>query len=49
MRSIRYGSRFLDECLRNNDSYRFFRRLSDLIVTGPTRTNVMDLHVILVK
>lgn len=47
MRAIRYGSGFLDECLANNDSYRFFQRLTDLIITGPTRTNVMDLHVIL--
>ena len=29
--------------LRNNDSYHFFESLGDLIKTGPTRTNVMDL------
>jgi hydroxypyruvate reductase len=29
--------------LRNNDSYHFFEPLGDLIKTGPTRTNVMDL------
>jgi hydroxypyruvate reductase len=34
--------------LRNNDSYHFFERLGDLIVTGPTRTNVMDVRVVLV-
>jgi hydroxypyruvate reductase len=36
--------RYLD----NNDSYRFFDRLGDLIRTGPTDTNVGDLQVILV-
>jgi hydroxypyruvate reductase len=34
--------------LQNNDSYRFFRKLGDLIVTGPTRTNVMDMRLVLV-
>jgi hydroxypyruvate reductase len=34
--------------LENNDSYRFFAALKDLIHTGPTNTNVMDLRVILV-
>jgi len=47
-RSMKYGAQFLRESLNNNDSYLFFDRLGDLIVTGPTRTNVMDLHVILV-
>jgi glycerate 2-kinase len=48
IRSMKYGAQFLNESLTNNDSYTFFKRLGDLIVTGPTRTNVMDLHVILV-
>ena len=47
-RCIKYGARFLEESLGDNDSYTFFNRLGDLIVTGPTRTNVMDLHVVLV-
>lgn len=34
--------------LSNNDSYRFFQPLGDLLVTGPTFTNVMDLHLVLV-
>jgi glycerate 2-kinase len=46
-RSLKYGTRFLDESLAENDSYTFFKRLDDLILTGPTRTNVMDLHLIL--
>lgn len=32
----------------NNDSYPFFKALGDLIVTGPTRTNVMDLRIMLI-
>jgi hydroxypyruvate reductase len=47
-RSIKHGSRFLSRSLENNDSYSFFKRLGDLIVTGPTRTNVMDIHIMLI-
>ena len=47
-RSMKYGAQFLSESLNNNDSYSFFNRLGDLIVTGPTRTNVMDLHIVMV-
>jgi glycerate 2-kinase len=34
--------------LADNDSYHYFKSLDDLIVTGPTNTNVMDVHLILV-
>ncbi|HXZ26280.1 MAG TPA: glycerate kinase [Nitrospiria bacterium] len=34
--------------LSRHDAYGFFERLGDLIITGPTRTNVMDLHLLLV-
>ena len=34
--------------LVENDSYNFFFQLGDLIVTGPTGTNVTDLSVIIV-
>jgi len=34
--------------LAENDSYSFFERLGDLVTTGPTNTNVMDLHLILI-
>ncbi|MBL8497655.1 glycerate kinase [Nitrosomonas sp. JL21] len=34
--------------LNNNDSYAFFQRLNDLVITGPTYTNVNDYRVILV-
>lgn len=35
--------------LGENDSYTFFKKLGDLLVTGPTGTNVMDLQVILME
>ena len=34
--------------LQNNDSYRFFASLGDLISTGPTLTNVNDFRAILI-
>ena len=34
--------------LENNDAYPFFEKLGDLLMTGPTRTNVMDVRIILV-
>ena len=34
--------------LDRNDSYHFFQTLGDLLVTGPTQTNVMDLRLVLV-
>jgi hydroxypyruvate reductase len=34
--------------LADNDSYRFFQALGDLVLTGPTRTNVNDFRAILV-
>jgi hydroxypyruvate reductase len=36
--------RYLDR----NDSYRYFQPLNDLVITGPTNTNVMDVRIILV-
>ena len=33
----------------NNDSYALFDALGDLVVTGPTRTNVNDFRAILVR
>jgi hydroxypyruvate reductase len=35
--------------LRRQDSYSFFKKLDDLIVTGPTNTNVMDLRILLLS
>jgi len=34
--------------LENNDAYPFFERLGDLLMTGPTHTNVMDVRIFLV-
>ena len=34
--------------LENNDGYGFFSALNDLIVTGPSRTNVNDFRAILI-
>ena len=41
----------MDACyyLARNDSYNFFKTLSDLFKTGPTYTNVMDIRVILIN
>jgi glycerate-2-kinase len=36
-----------DKYLRDNNSYEFFKRLDDLLITGPTGTNVMDIQVII--
>ena len=36
--------RYLDA----NDSYHYFEALGDLLVTGPTNTNVMDVRILLV-
>lgn len=35
--------------LRRNDSYTFFQALGDLIVTGATRTNLMDLYLLIIS
>ena len=36
--------RYLDR----NDSYHYFQSLNDLVITGPTNTNVMDVRIFLV-
>ncbi|HWP85528.1 MAG TPA: MOFRL family protein, partial [Terriglobia bacterium] len=36
-----------DDFQRRSDSYHFFEKLGDTIVTGPTGTNVRDLRMIL--
>jgi len=37
-----------DHFLADNDSYHFFQKLGDLLITGPTNTNVMDLRILLI-
>ncbi|MDY6968360.1 MAG: glycerate kinase [Spirochaetota bacterium] len=39
----------IDKYIENNDSYHFFKALGDLIITGPTNTNVMDVRIIIVN
>jgi hydroxypyruvate reductase len=34
--------------LKRSDSYPFFAALDDLLITGPTGTNVMDIYMVLV-
>ena len=38
-----------DAMLANNDGYNYFKALQNLIITGPTRTNVNDFRAILIK
>ncbi|MBI4789936.1 MAG: glycerate kinase, partial [Chloroflexi bacterium] len=35
--------------LANNDAYHFFQALGDLIITGPTNTNVNDVIIVLLE
>jgi hydroxypyruvate reductase len=37
-----------EDYLRRNDSYHLLKSTHDLLITGPTYTNVMDLHVMLI-
>ncbi len=48
---VRARKRGLDAAafLARNDSYHFFDALSDLIRTGPTGTNVMDVRLMLTR
>jgi len=34
--------------LKNNDCYTFFKKLGDLVITGPTRTNTNDFRAIII-
>jgi hydroxypyruvate reductase len=38
----------LKDALARNDGYGFFAALGDLVITGPTRTNVNDFRAVLV-
>jgi len=35
--------------LKNNDAYHFLEKTNDLLITGPTNTNVMDVRLVLVR
>jgi glycerate 2-kinase len=47
---VRAQARGLDPraCLDANDSYSLFAALGDLVITGPTRTNVNDFRALLI-
>ena len=50
--TVKRGKRFgmdAEDYIRKNDSYNYFRRLGDLIMTGPTGTNVNDIMIIVAK
>jgi hydroxypyruvate reductase len=34
--------------LKDNDAYPFFQKLGDLLITGPTHTNVMDVRILVI-
>ena len=38
----------LDQFLDRNDAYGYFERLDDLVISGPTYTNVNDFRAILI-
>jgi hydroxypyruvate reductase len=46
-RASEKGLRVADSLARH-DSFHFFEPLGDLIRTGPTGTNVMDVHLVMV-
>jgi glycerate-2-kinase len=35
--------------LAENNSYHFFKQTNELLITGPTRTNVMDIQIMLLQ
>ena len=35
--------------LNRNDSYNFFKKTGELLITGPTGTNVMDIQIVLIR
>jgi len=47
-RGVGLGMRAAD-FLNDNDAYPFFEKTKDLLITGPTHTNVMDVRLVLVR
>ena len=43
------GLVYVHDYLQRNDSYHFFECVDDLVKTGPTGTNVMDIHIMLAQ
>ncbi len=48
LEAARRGGLSIDAFLRDNDSYHVFEKLGGLLKTGPTMTNVCDLHMVVV-
>jgi glycerate 2-kinase len=48
LRRARRKNLLARDYLANNDSYHFFEQLNDLLLTGPTNTNVNDLTFVFV-
>ncbi|OHD63793.1 MAG: glycerate kinase [Spirochaetes bacterium RBG_13_51_14] len=48
VRRSQEGGKDIHDYIRRNDSYHFHENLGNLIVTGPTNTNVMDIRIMLV-
>src|SRR2546426_9089322 len=44
-RGLKLGM-YPEQYLRNNDSYHYFSKLKDLVITGPTGTNVNDITIL---
>ena len=47
-RAERAGLRPPEAYLDDNDAYRFFGALGDLVITGPSDTNVGDIQILLI-
>ncbi|HTA42018.1 MAG TPA: glycerate kinase [Bryobacteraceae bacterium] len=47
--SVARATRSASESLSTHDAWPFFEETGDLVITGSTGTNVMDLHLILVN
>jgi len=43
MTNVKNKNLSMADYLNRNDSYHFFKQIDQLVITGPTRTNVMDL------
>ncbi|MFA5519354.1 MAG: glycerate kinase [Spirochaetota bacterium] len=49
LKRIKNMSLNINNFIIDNNSYELFKTLGDLIITGPTNTNVMDIRIILAK
>lgn len=38
-----------NEYMNNNDTFHYFEKTGELLITGPTKTNVMDVRLVLVR